>query len=131
VNQDIKAKWVSELRSGTRQQGGDFLRQHSQRNTTRYSPLGVLAEIALQDSSFMAGNGSAIIQGYEMSKRSYTTMAWKLTEMGQDFLYNLPPSIISWAGLDGIATPALQAMTAWGFDKVDFLEVALRIEQSL
>lgn len=82
MNTDIKARWVTALRSGEYQQGTGALVAPGEDGVTRYCCLGVLCELAAMDGATRRWPGG----GYGFSPaRSSSTY--------------LPGDVVEWAGL--------------------------------
>lgn len=86
MNQDIKQRWVSALRSGEFEQGTDNLRKGN-----KFCCLGVLCELAVEDGVIGPPElswESTEIYGYGKSEEQ------KYTNTGE-----LPEAVAKWAGL--------------------------------
>jgi hypothetical protein len=83
VNQDIKAEWLAELRSGTRKQGKRFLQKDGQ-----FCCLGVLCEVAVKhDITSITGNKNA-----PLGRGTAVTY-------DEVYIASLPDAVSEWAGI--------------------------------
>lgn len=92
MNADVKAKWVTALRSGEYQQGKGTLAQTDDTGAMRYCCLGVLSEIAAQEG---------ITTRVPSDEHHEDGVDCKLTWYGNGFAGSsfLPDEVVEWAGL--------------------------------
>jgi len=96
MNQEIKAQWLTALRSGDYEQGYGHLNVKSLGGVPHFCCLGVLCDLAVK---------AGVVESYEEG-------AWTLYgESGEGG--GLPPEVQKWAGLkvDGQLPVAAPAMT--------------------
>lgn len=85
MNADVKAKWVTALRSGEFEQGTDYLN-----NEEKFCCLGVLSELAVRDGV--------------IAPPTHVESSWKDEGHATGLAYDgqrhhLPESVAEWAGL--------------------------------
>ena len=93
MNPEIKAQWVTALRSGDYQQGGNVLHRRTN-GEHRYCCLGVLCDIALKAGVNLRHDPTGDCQCTTCQQdgvRAYDGY--------DDFL---PPKVATWAGLDSV-----------------------------
>lgn len=96
MNPEIKAKWLTALRSGEYRQGRNVLKQQFDENDApQFCCLGVLCDIAIKDGLNLTVND---INEYEDTD----AIIWSF----DDHQELLPRAVMEWAGMDS-DNPAL------------------------
>jgi hypothetical protein len=118
MNQNVKAKWTTALRSGKYQQGHGFLKINGKNgDEDRFCCLGVLCELAVE-----AGVTGRMGEGYN-------------TRYGKGYDTNasvLPAHVRNWAGMDSHAGSydyGQQSLTGANDGGLSFSEIADIIEK--
>ena len=95
MNQDIKAKWVTALRSGKYTRGKEFLQRNG-----RYCCLGVLCDIAASENVVTAAKLGNIVN-YDNMRHVLPTAVLKWADIKTPFVY-LDNPVKGWTSLTGL-----------------------------
>ena len=131
MNPEVKALWVTALRSGEYEQGRGALIQIDEGKQT-YCCLGVLCDLAIKA-------GVAEVRLYENENSFARYQWWDATgdAAGEwsETEGTLPPPVMTWAGLiddDPVITSGgLTAVEANDSEELSFVDIAEQIEENL
>lgn len=121
MDQAIKERWVTALRSGEYEQGKGYLRLSDGKGKDHYCCLGVLSELAARDGVIAPATVRSFLGTEQAMTGEVVQMHYGVNpDTGAECETTLPPVVRDWAGLERL-DPYVDAEDDDGFPRRTYL----------